>query len=286
MDRRKIAIRLKSFELNGTSSMLKKIRIKLLLPLAGLILLGFWMQYTPPGLMGKAKAVGYAVCHQIPSHSFQIQGKPLALCARCSGQYLGVLLGLLYLGVLGKRRSGRPSWLIFVFMGVAFASYAVDGVNSFLSVYPDLDSFTLYTPRNAYRLLSGLGMGLTVSIGVYLLFSRAVWRQPSRDPVFSSPWPWLGLIGLGGVISLGVLSGVPAILYPLTLLSVMGLLVLLTVLYALLWIIAFGKENAYRRGKELVWVMLGGGITAMMQIALLDLLRFWSTGTWSGFHIG
>ncbi len=266
--------------------MLRKSGFKVLLLFTAVILLGMWMQYTPQGLMGKANAVGYAVCHRIPSHSFRIQGQPLALCARCSGQYLGVLLGLLYVGVLGERRSGRPSPVIITLMVLSFLIYAFDGINSFLSVYPELDHLMFYTPRNMYRLLSGMGMGLTVGVGVYFLFSRVVWRQPSTEPVFSSSWLWAGLVGLGGVVSLGVLSGVPAILYPLTLLSVLGLLALLTVLYAVMWTIVFGKENTYRRGKELVWVMLGGGVTAMMQIALLDLLRFWSTGTWSGFHIG
>jgi len=266
--------------------MLRKTGIKLLLPLTAVILFGIWMQYTPQGLMGKANAVGYAVCHRIPSHSFRIQGQPLALCARCSGQYLGVLLGLVYLGVLGEKRSGRPSPIIFSVMGLFFLAYAIDGINSFLSVYPELKHLIVYTPRNTFRLLSGMGMGLTVGIGVYLLFSRAVWRRPSSAPVFSSPWPWVGLFGLGGVVSLGMLSGLPVILYFLTLLSVLGLLALLTVLYALVWIIAFGKENTYRTGKEMVWAVLGGGITALMQIALLDLLRFWSTGTWGGFHIG
>ncbi len=33
------------------------------------------------------------ICHQIPSRSFQILGYPIAVCARCSGIYIGFLLG-------------------------------------------------------------------------------------------------------------------------------------------------------------------------------------------------
>lgn len=33
------------------------------------------------------------VCHQIPERSFHIMGCPIAVCARCSGIYIGFLLG-------------------------------------------------------------------------------------------------------------------------------------------------------------------------------------------------
>ena len=35
------------------------------------------------------------ICHQRPERSFKAFGYPLAVCVRCSGIYLGVLLGLL-----------------------------------------------------------------------------------------------------------------------------------------------------------------------------------------------
>jgi uncharacterized membrane protein len=35
------------------------------------------------------------ICHQRPDRSFQAFGYPLAVCARCSGIYLGAFLGLL-----------------------------------------------------------------------------------------------------------------------------------------------------------------------------------------------
>src|SRR2546423_4670921 len=36
----------------------------------------------------------HAVCHQMPERSFQIAGYPLAVCARCTGLYVGGLLGV------------------------------------------------------------------------------------------------------------------------------------------------------------------------------------------------
>jgi len=33
------------------------------------------------------------VCHQLPSRSFWLFGRPLGVCIRCSGLYLGILVG-------------------------------------------------------------------------------------------------------------------------------------------------------------------------------------------------
>ncbi|MEJ7618997.1 MAG: DUF2085 domain-containing protein [Pyrinomonadaceae bacterium] len=40
------------------------------------------------------RALGY-VCHQVPERSFQLQGHPLPVCARCLGLYAGFLIGAL-----------------------------------------------------------------------------------------------------------------------------------------------------------------------------------------------
>ncbi|MFC1936831.1 hypothetical protein ACFLYP_04105 [Chloroflexota bacterium] len=46
----------------------------------GLMLVG-WLLNTPTGLLGKADAIGYAVCHQIAHRSFHIGDRPISLCA-------------------------------------------------------------------------------------------------------------------------------------------------------------------------------------------------------------
>jgi uncharacterized membrane protein len=35
------------------------------------------------------------VCHQIPERSFQVEGHPFAVCARCTGIYFGFAAGVL-----------------------------------------------------------------------------------------------------------------------------------------------------------------------------------------------
>lgn len=41
-----------------------------------------------------AYAVGGVVCHQLPERSFFVEGHQLPVCARCTGLYLGGVVGL------------------------------------------------------------------------------------------------------------------------------------------------------------------------------------------------
>lgn len=68
-------------------------------------LAAFWcaLIFAPPlmsatGHRGAAAALRMCfstLCHQIPDRSFAIRGEPLAVCARCTGIYLGFLAGCL-----------------------------------------------------------------------------------------------------------------------------------------------------------------------------------------------
>ena len=46
---------------------------------AALLLIG-WLVETPPGLLGKEDAVGYAVCHRIDARSFHMGNTQMPLC--------------------------------------------------------------------------------------------------------------------------------------------------------------------------------------------------------------
>ena len=43
---------------------------KIILAALAVIVTVVWLSYTPPGLLGKADAIGYAVCHRISARSF------------------------------------------------------------------------------------------------------------------------------------------------------------------------------------------------------------------------
>ncbi len=54
------------------------------------------------------------ICHQNPDRSFHLMGHPLAVCSRCSGIYIGFLLGvIIYPFFKGfNRKSLAPRWVL------------------------------------------------------------------------------------------------------------------------------------------------------------------------------
>lgn len=257
------------------------IRYLLVFLLGGLVVT--WLINTPPGLLGKSDAIAYAVCHRIGSHSHYFGDRPFSLCARCTGQYLGFIWGFGFQLLVAKKRSGFPSLWTLVLMAVLFIFYLLDGLNSVVHLYPGLDHLSFYQPNNILRLFTGLGFGIVVSAILYPLAGQTVWNETSLLPAIRGPKDWMIL--LGGVIGIGllILTGNPILTYPLILISTGSLLLLLTVLYSVIWILLRKRENTFTSWKELIWWGIAGFSSALMQIALIDLVRFILTGTWSGF---
>ena len=249
----------------------------------GLLLLG-WIVNTPPGMLGKADAVGYAVCHRIDVRSFHLGERQLPLCARCSGMFLGAMLGLGYQSYLGKRRGGMPGKGILSVFGCLVAAFALDGLNSYLHLFPGAPG--LYEPQNWLRLATGSGMGLVIAGMLYPAFHQTLWKQWDRQPALQGIRSLGALFVLAAILDLMVLTENPLILFPLALLSAAGVLVLLTLIYTMLWLMILRAENRFERAAQLLLPLLGGFGTALVQIAMLDGLRYLLTGTWAGFQLG
>jgi len=249
----------------------------------GLLLFIAWLLNTPPGLLGKTDAVGYAVCHRISSHSFQFAERPFSLCARCTGQYLGFLWGFVYQLVIGKSRKGFPRKYALIILGVIVFAYLIDGVNSVLNLYPGLDHLSIYEPMNQLRLFTGLGMGLFISAIIYPLAGQAIWKEYSLEPVMDKNRQWIYLFGGAMLLGLMILLNNPLLSYQMILASTAGLVLLLTVLYTVIWLLVTKRENSITSWKELMFWGVGGLTSALAQIIAVDLIRFLLTGTWSGF---
>ena len=250
-----------------------------------LILLVLCLINTPPGLLGKSDAVGYAVCHRIPSHSFYFGDRPFSLCARCTGQYLGFLLGMGVHLFRAKKQAGFPTRPILILYGLLFLIYLIDGVNSVLHLYPGLENWSIYEPINSLRLFSGFGIGIVLSGVLYPLLGQSVWREVSLRPALYGLMDWGMLFGGSTLLGLLILSQNPIILYPLILLSTTGLLFLVSLMYTMIWIILTKKENSFTSWWELRWWWIAGISSALLQIIAVDWLRFHLTGTWSGFLV-
>jgi uncharacterized membrane protein len=242
-----------------------------------------WLLLTPDGLLGKADAVGYAVCHRIDLRSFHLGQRALPLCARCTGMYLAALLGLAYFSLRHPRAVRYPRRSIVIALALFALAWAVDGLNSFLSLFPTMPH--MYAPSNTLRLMTGAGIGLALAAMIYPAFNQVAWRAGRDEPILRSWGELLLLLALtAGLVAL-VLNGNPAVLYPLALLSAAGVLVLLTTAYALIAIPFLRGMNSASAWKELIpGLILAAGL-ALLQVGAIDVLRWLLTGTWDGFHL-
>jgi uncharacterized membrane protein len=265
---------------------------KYLVVLAALLVFIGWILNTPPGLLGRADAIGYAVCHRIDARSFHIGSRQLPLCARCSGMYLGAVIGLAYQMVFARKRSGTPHWSVIIPLVLFVLAFGIDGSNSYLylikETYPDALARlpNLYVPNNTLRLLTGSGMGLGIAAMLFPAFNQTMWKDADDRRVFPDLKSFAPLFGLTLLLDLLVLTENPVVLYPVAFISVGGVLILLMMVYSIIWVMLMRQENEFTRFSQL-WLALAAGFTiAMLQIAAIDLLRFWLTGTWGGFSLG
>lgn len=247
------------------------------------LLLG-WLVNTPPGLLGKADAVGYAVCHRIDVRSFHLGERQIPLCVRCSGMYLGAVLGLGLQAWLRPRRAGTPPWRVLIALGLLAASFAVDGVNSYMHLIPGAPR--LYEPQNWLRLFTGSGMGLALAGMLYPAFNQTFWARCDPRPALDSLRFLGGLILFACLLNLLVLTENPLLLYPLALISAAGVLLVLTMVYSLVWLMLARAEQSIESFSQAWLPLLGGFGLALLQIAALDWVRYLLTGTWNGFSIG
>ncbi|MFC1996868.1 DUF2085 domain-containing protein [Chloroflexota bacterium] len=249
-------------------------------------LVGTWMYFSPNGFLGKADAIGYAVCHRIGSRSFFIGDTQFSVCARCTGQYLGAVLGILFLMVFRRYRSERPPWFVIGILLVWGIVYVVDGFNSFLHLIPGTERLWLYEPSNSLRLITGFGVGLGISIMLFPAFNQTIWKRTDRRPILDGMGDFGVLVILALVLIVLILRGNPIVLYPLSLISAGGVLLLLTMVYSMVWVMVFRVEGSFFNFRQYFFPLLAGFSTALIQILIIDLFRYLATGTWGEFLLG
>ena len=237
---------------------------------------------TPGGLLFKADMVGYAVCHRITSHSFTIAGRQLPLCARCSGTFFGALIGIFGQAVVLRRRRAAefpPPFVVVILAGFILL-WAADGLNSYVTLFPN--GPYLYEPQNWLRLTTGALNGLTMSTLVYPVFNFTLWRRPASERAIRNLRD-LGVLLLleAGMVGL-VLARWSFLLYPLALLSALGVLTLLTSVNSMLVLIIVRRENVVDTWREGVVPLLAGFTVSLIQIGAIDVVRYVLTGTLEG----
>ncbi len=262
-----------------------------LIPLAAIITFAVWFYYAPPGLLGKADAVGYAICHRIDERSFHIHDRQLPLCARCTGEFYSAGIALLFYAFASKKKSGMPGWKLGVPLLLFLIAFGVDGSNSYLYLLKQtsrgaLDAIpNLYIPNNILRLFTGSGMGIGLASILFPAFNQSAWKE--YDPAPALTWKKLGiLVGIILLVNLAILTEHPVILYPIAIVSVLGVLALLVIVFSVVWMLIMQLENAFDSLSQMWMPFVAGTTLTFLMIAAIDLLRFRLTGTWGAFPLG
>ena len=105
------------------------------------------------------------ICHQYPTRSFWVMNRPLALCSRCFGGYLGLGLGLLLVNTKMKYRKSLMLGVLLLIPGV------LDGL---------IQLRTQYESINFIRFTTGLSGGLGIFLLIFPLKSNSPYKKGSK----------------------------------------------------------------------------------------------------------
>jgi uncharacterized membrane protein len=264
---------------------------RFLVPIAAVLVFAVWFSITPPGLLGKADAIGYAICHRIDERSFHIGQRQLPLCARCTGEFYAAGISLLFFAIVSPKKSGMPGWKLGAPLLLFLAAFGIDGTNSYLYLLKQtmdgaLNNIpNLYIPNNTLRLFTGSGMGIALASILYPAFNQSAWKDPDASRALD--WKKLGiLITIILFVNFAVLTESPNVLYPIAILSVLGVLGLLVIVFSVVWILIMRQENEFTSLKQMWMPFLAGTTLAFLMITTIDLFRYQLTGTWGGFPLG
>ncbi len=258
------------------------------MPLAALLVLAAWIYIAPPGLMGKLDAIGYAVCHRLDSHSLHIGSLQMPLCARCTGEFNAAAITLIFQILISPGAGRLPRRGILYVLAALFLAFAFDGSNSYLALMKNsyAGAFqnvpNLYVTNNTTRVFTGSGMGLTMGLLLYPMVNQSLWRTISQKRAVE--WPQFGVLAaiiLG--VDLAMLTGSDLVLYPVAILSSLGVLALLGMVFSVVWVMIMRQDNEFTHVRQLWLPSLAGLTLAFMLILSIDLLRFSLTHTWGGF---
>jgi uncharacterized membrane protein len=241
--------------------------------LLSLAVIGAFLLLPPWDVLVKTRLIGYAVCHQLPERSFHLAGEQLPLCARCSGTFLGALAGFTLLTLWGRHRAiGLPPVPITVVLVVFIFALGVDGLNSYLTFFPGLPH--LYQPHNWLRLTTGTFNGLALSSIIYPVFNYSLWRDVVNTPAIKD-FRELGLLIATGIgIIIVVLLEPAPLLYPLAILSTLGVLTLLTALNTVLLLMLFNRHGRVVQWQQAVLPLLVGLAASFVELGAIDVLRY------------
>ena len=134
-----------------------------------------------------------------------------------------------------------------------------------------------------FILLTGLLFGVSLGTLSLTLWNQTLWRESENEPLIHSWRQLLGLLLLVLPCGLIILANLSWLYFPVAFLSTMSIFVILSLIYSLLWCIILKRENSLHQFRDGIRIYIAGIITAIIQVGLMDLLRYLLSGTWNNF---
>lgn len=240
--------------------------------LAAVVIIAVFVLVPPGSVLDKADAIGSATCHRISARSFHLGGRQLPLCVRCTGTYLGVVVGLGTFWLRGRwRASGFPPVRVFAAFVVFWTLWGVDGLNSYLKL---LGGPHLYEPHHLLRVLTGCLNGLALGALVWPVFNFALRKQPDAQPVIRNLCELGGMVAVAWAVALAVYTEPDFLLYPVALASALGSLLMLTLVNSILVLVVMHKEAVMVTWRDAVLPVILGLALALVEVGIIDFVRF------------
>lgn len=106
------------------------------------------------------------ICHQRPERCFIINGKPMPICARCTGVYSGLIIGLLIPIIIPLIYSIDVN-ILFLILIISLIPMALDGVTQLIKIRES---------NNYLRFLTGFLAGMFLGVVFNWLLYQAVFQ--------------------------------------------------------------------------------------------------------------
>lgn len=229
---------------------------------------------APASPIEKLQALAAGVCAQRPGHSYYLGGVQLPLEARMEGIFVGVAVGVLFLLWSSRERAALlpPASLQGLLLGFV-ALMCLDGLNALLY---DVGGPALYAPQNALRLATGLLCGLALALLAVPVLAQSLWRDCLHEPSLASVAELCGPLCLLGLVQVATLSGVPALLYPVAILTVVGLIAGFTIGNTYALVLLSRRERQARGWRDAFNPLLAGALVSTYELVALASLRYWA----------
>lgn len=162
------------------------------------------MVLFPGGFADKSRMVLHGLCAQTPGHTYDFGGMRLPFDARMTGIYSGALITLAYIAARGRLLAGKlPSGGYLAVLATFALAMAADGFNS---LFTDLGWWHPWESTNAFRVVTGYGMGVAIAVALVWLLAGTVFQIARRETTIRSladlVWCVVPLPALLGILHL------------------------------------------------------------------------------------